>query len=400
MRKIAVFTGTRAEYGILYWVMKGLKLEADVDFQLFVGGMHLSREFGLTVEKIEDDGFHITERLEFLLSSDAPVAIGKSMGLALMSASEAFNRHRPDLLVILGDRFEVMAVAQAAMISRIPIAHIHGGETTEGVIDEAVRHSISKMAHLHFTATETYRKRVIQLGEHPDRVFNFGAPGIDSIKKLKLLDRKELSDALGFKLDKSYFVITFHPVTLVDGGDSEALFNLLSALDEYPKYKIIISYPNADAGNGKLIKIIESFYQKNKERVFLFQSLGQLRYLSALKHSEAVLGNSSSGLIEAPTLSIPTLNIGDRQKGRIAGATVFNCGSSQSSITEGLHTILTSDFKDICAKEDNTYGVGDASQKIVLRLVSYPLHELLHKRFYDLDNSAADEALLSIKENL
>jgi len=384
MRKIAVFTGTRAEYGLLYWVMKSLRLEADIDFQLFVGGMHLSREFGLTVETIEDDGFHIKERLEFLLSSDTPVAIGKSMGLALMSAGEAFSRHRPDLLVILGDRFESMAVAQAAMISRIPIAHIHGGESTEGMIDEAVRHSISKMAHLHFTATETYRKRVIQLGEHPERVFNFGSPGIDSIKKLKLLDRKKLSNTLKFNLDKPYFLVTFHPVTLANEGDSEGLINLLSALGAYQNHKILISFPNADAGNVKIIKILESFYQKNKERVFLFQSLGQLRYLSALKHSEAVLGNSSSGLIEAPSLSVPTLNIGDRQKGRIAGATVYNSDPSQSSIARGLQTILTSDFKDICAKAVNPYGVGGASQKIVSRLASYPLPGLINKKFYDL----------------
>ena len=384
MRKIAVFTGTRAEYGLLYWVMKGLRLEADIDFQLFVGGMHLSREFGLTVKKIEDDGFHIKEQLEFLLSSDTPVAIGKSMGLALMSAVEAFSRHRPDLLVILGDRFESMAVAQAAMLSRVPIAHIHGGESTEGMIDEAVRHSISKMAHLHFTATEIYRERVIQLGEHPERVFNFGAPGIDNIKKLKLLDRKKLSNTLNFNLDKPYFLLTFHPVTLADEGDSEALINLLSALGAYPNYKILISFPNADAGNVEIIKILESFYQNDRERVFLFQSLGQLRYLSAMKHSEAVLGNSSSGLIEAPSLSVPTLNIGDRQKGRIAGATVYNSDTSQSSMARGLQTILTSDFKEICAKADNPYGVGGASQKIVSRLASYPLPGLINKKFYDL----------------
>ena len=254
MRKIAVFTGTRAEYGLLYWVIKGLQLEKDVDLQLFVGGMHLSREFGFTVEQIEADGFNITERLDFLLSSDSSEAIAKSMALALMSASEAFNRHRPDLLVILGDRFEAMAIAQAAMILRVPIAHIHGGETTEGVIDEAVRHSISKMAHLHFTATESYRKRVIQLGEHPNRVFNVGAPGIDSIKQLKLLTLEELSADLGFKLNKPYFVVTFHPVTLMDGGDSGTLINLISALNDYPNYKVLISYPNADADNGELIK--------------------------------------------------------------------------------------------------------------------------------------------------
>jgi UDP-hydrolysing UDP-N-acetyl-D-glucosamine 2-epimerase len=386
MRKIAVFTGTRAEYGLLYWIIKGLQLEKDVDLQLFVGGMHLSREFGFTVEQIEADGFNITEQLDFLLSSDSSEAIAKSMALALMSASEAFNRYRPDLLVILGDRSEAMAIAQAAMILRIPIAHIHGGETTEGVIDEAVRHSISKMAHLHFTATESYRKRVIQLGEHPNRVFNVGAPGIDSIKKLKLLTLEELSADLGFNLDKPYFVVTFHPVTLMDGGDSSALTNLISALNDYPNYKVLISYPNADADNGELIKILDNFYHNNKDRVFLFRSLGQLRYLSALKHCKAVLGNSSSGLIEAPSFGIPTLNISDRQKGRLAGATVVSCDSTQISITEGLNKILSPEFTEVCIRAKNPYGIGNASGQIVSKLVSYPLDGIVKKQFYNLSD--------------
>ena len=386
MRKIAVFTGTRAEYGLLYWVIKGLQLEKDVDLQLFVGGMHLSREFGFTVKQIEADGFNITERLDFLLSSDSLEAIAKSMALALISASEAFNRHRPDLLVILGDRSEAMAIAQAAMILRVPIAHIHGGETTEGLTDEAVRHSISKMAHLHFTATESYRKRVIQLGEHPNRVFNFGAPGIDSIKQLKLLDLEELSTELAFKLDKPYFVVTFHPVTLMDGGDVGALINLISALNDYPNYKVLMSYPNADAENGELIRILDNFYHNNKDRVLLFRSLGQLRYLSALKHCKAVLGNSSSGLIEAPSFAIPTLNIGDRQKGRLSGATVVSCDSSQISIAEGLNTILSSEFTEVCRRGENPYGTGNSSVKIVSKLLSYPLDGLLKKEFYDLSD--------------
>jgi len=386
MRKIAVFTGTRAEYGLLYWVMKGLQIEKNVDFQLFVGGMHLSREFGFTVEQIEADGFKIRERLDFLLSSDSSEAIAKSMALALMSASEAFTRHRPDLLVILGDRFEAMAIAQAAMIMRVPIAHIHGGETTEGLIDEAVRHSISKMAHLHFTATETYRKRVIQLGEHPNRVFNFGAPGIDNIKQLKLLAREELSVDLGFKLNKPYFVVTYHPVTLIDGGDSDALINLISALNDYPNYKVLMSYPNADTDNGELIRILDNFHKNNQDRVFLFKSLGQLKYLSVLKHCKAVLGNSSSGLIESPSFGIPTLNIGDRQKGRLAGATVVNCDSTQSSITQGLSTILSSEFREVCIKEENPYGIGNTSEKIVSKLASHRLDGLIKKQFYDLSD--------------
>ena len=385
MRKIAVFTGTRAEYGLMYWIMKGLSAEKSVDFQLFVGGMHLSREFGLTIDNIIRDGFRITEKFEFLLSSDSPVAVGKSMGLALISACEAFDRHRPDVLVILGDRYESLAVAQAAMIFRVPIAHIHGGEITEGLIDEAVRHSISKMAHLHFTSTESYRKRVIQLGEDPKRVFNVGAPGIDSINRLDLLDREQLSASLNFELDKPYFLITFHPVTLQEGGGAEELANLIAAIRHYPNYKVLFSYPNADTDNVGIIKILDAFYEENKERVFLFQSLGQLRYLSAMKHCEAVLGNSSSGLIEAPSFGKPTLNIGSRQKGRLSGASVFNCDSSLSSILDGLDSILSASFLRQANKKNNPYGIGGASEKIVSKLVSVSLEEIVQKEFYDLD---------------
>ncbi|MDB3877928.1 UDP-N-acetylglucosamine 2-epimerase [Gammaproteobacteria bacterium] len=386
MRKIAVFTGTRAEYGLLFWIMKGLQQENNIDFQLFVGGMHLSKKFGFTVKQIEADGFNITERLDFLMPSDSPKSIANSMAIALTQASEAFYRYRPDLLVILGDRSEAMAIAQAAMILRIPIAHIHGGETTEGAIDEASRHSISKMAHLHFTATEPYRKRVIQLGEHPDRVFNFGAPGIDSINQFKLLDLEELSFELGFEFNKPYFVVTFHPVTLMSDGDIGALINLISVLNNYPTYKILVSYPNADAEHDEFIRILDNFSQNNKGRVHLFRSLGQLKYLSALKHCEAVLGNSSSGLIEAPSFGVPSLNIGDRQKGRLAGTTVVTCSSSRISISEGLNKILSSEFMEVCSKSENPYGKGNSSSKIVSKLISYPLKGLIKKQFYDLDN--------------
>lgn len=386
MRKIAVFTSTRAEYGLLYWIIKGLQEENNIDLQLFVGGMHLSEKFGFTAKQIEADGFDITERLDFLQSYDSPKSITKSMSLAMIQASEAFNIHKPDLLVILGDRSEAMAIAQSAMILRIPIAHIHGGETTEGAIDEAARHSITKMAHLHFTATESYRKRVIQLGEHPNRVFNFGAPGIDSINQLKLLNLEELSAELGFELNKPYFVVTFHPVTLINNGDSDALINLISVLSHYPDYKILVTYPNADTDHDEFIGILENFFQNNKGRVLLSRSLGQLKYLSALKYSTAVLGNSSSGLIEAPSFGVPSLNIGDRQKGRLAGTTVLSCATSQSTISEGLKKILSSEFMEVCSKSENPYGKGNSSLKIVSKLVSFPLKGLIKKQFYDLDD--------------
>ncbi|GLR63050.1 UDP-N-acetylglucosamine 2-epimerase [Marinospirillum insulare] len=385
MKKIAVFTGTRAEYGLLYWVIKYLHEAPEVSLQLMVGGMHLSPEFGYTVKQIEEDGFLVTERLDFLLSSDSPVAISKSMALATISAAEAFERNQPDLLVVLGDRFESMAVSQAAMIARVPIAHIHGGETTEGLIDEAVRHSITKMAHLHFTATEAYRKRVIQLGEHPELVFNTGAPGIDSIKKLPLISKKELSSAVGFNLDKPYFVVTYHPVTLEVGGGSISLEYLLAALDEYPEYQAIISYPNADTDGRRLIKILDKYQELHPDRVFLVRSLGQLKYLSALKHCVAVLGNSSSGLIEAPTFGVPTLNIGNRQKGRLCGETVVSCGESKTEILAAMKKILNPDFQESCRKAINPYGSGNASEKIVKQLLSHSLDNLLEKSFYDME---------------
>ncbi len=384
MRKIAVFTGTRAEYGLLYWVIKLLHDSKNVELQLYVGGMHMSPEFGFTVSQIENDGFPIVERMEFLLSSDSAVGISKSMGLALINSAEALERQKPDIIVILGDRFESMAVAQAAMIACVPIAHIHGGETTEGLIDEAVRHSITKMSHLHFAATEQYRSRIVQLGEQPERVFNFGAPGVDSIVKLDLLKRDEISSAIGFKLNQPYLLVTYHPVTLENDGASDSLVNLLKVLDEYPEYQLVITYPNADTHGRKLIKILDEYKTLNPERVLLVQSLGQLRYLSLMKFCECVIGNSSSGLIETPTFMVPTINIGNRQKGRLAGGTVLNCDESTNTIRLALDTALSTEFKESCKLLKNPYGKGDASTSIVEQLISYPLDGIIRKSFNNL----------------
>ncbi|WP_286239904.1 UDP-N-acetylglucosamine 2-epimerase [Neptuniibacter halophilus] len=385
-KKIAVFTGTRAEYGLMYWIIKALNEAPNVELQLMVGGMHLSNEFGYTVSHIEADGFPIMEKLEFLLSSDSTAGVAKSMGLALMSAAEAFARNEPDLLVVLGDRFEAMAVAQAAMVARVPIAHLHGGETTEGLIDEAVRHSITKMSHLHFTSTEQYRDRVIQLGENPRNVFNTGAPGIDSIVRLPLMTRDELDSELCLAPGRPFFVVTYHPVTLIEGGASQALENLLIVMDEYPDHQMVVSYPNADMDGRHLIEILERYRDSNPDRVLLVESLGQLRYLSALKHCTAVIGNSSSGLIEAPTFRIPTLNIGDRQKGRIFGETVVSCSESANSIRKAMEKILSTEFREKIQRAENPYGNGDASDKIVNALLSYPLNNILEKKFYDLNS--------------
>lgn len=384
MRKIAVFTGTRAEYGLLYWVIKRIQDSCSAELQLFVGGMHLSHEFGYTVDQIEKDGFPISEKLEFLLSSDTPVGIAKSMGLALISTAEAFERRKPDLLVLLGDRFESMAVAQAAMAACIPIAHLHGGETTEGLIDEAVRHSITKMSHMHFTGNEIYRKRVIQLGENPLTVFNFGATAIDNIVNMKLLERGELSSSVGFDLDGDYLMITYHPVTLESGGAAEALNNLLEALSKFPTHKLVITFPNADTHGRGLIDILERFAESNADRVLLVQSLGQLRYLSLLKYCSAVIGNSSSGIVEAPAFQVPTVNIGTRQQGRWVGDTVIDSGEGREQIIAAIQLALTEEFIDICKYSKSPFGTGDSSEKIVNQLINFPLENIIKKSFYDL----------------
>lgn len=385
MRKIAVFTGTRAEYGLLYWVIRGLHESSSSELQLYVGGMHLSPEFGKTIEQIKSDGFPIAEKLEFLLSSDTPVGIAKSMGLALIGAADALERTKPDLLVLLGDRFESMAICQAAMVAQIPVAHIHGGEATEGLIDEAVRHSITKMSHLHFTATEEYRRRVIQLGENASNVFNVGAPGIDSIRALKLLSRKELSKSIGFDITEApYMVVTYHPVTLSKDGAVEDLKQLLTALRQYPKHKFLITYPNADTHGRTLLPLLDEFTRELRGRVLLIRSLGQLRYLSALKHCALVIGNSSSGLIEVPTFKVPTVNIGNRQKGRIAGETVISCAGDKSSILNAIDKGLSSEFKEKCFNSQNPYGEGDSSDRIINIILNTSLDGLVFKSFFDI----------------
>ena len=383
MRKIAVFTGTRAEYGLLYWVIKGVYEAESAELQLIAGGMHLSPEFGFTIENIRADGFPVAAEIEFLLSSDSSVGIAKSMGLAVISAAEAINRLQPDLIVLLGDRFEAMAVAQAAMLARVPIAHIHGGETTEGLIDEAIRHSLTKMSHIHFTSTEHYRRRVIQLGEAPESVFNVGAPGIDSIKGLPLLDKEALSRSVNFDLTSPFFLVTYHPVTLEARGADQALLNLLSAFDEFEKFNLLMTFPNADTNGRGLAEILKSYCRKNEGRACLVESLGQLRYLSAMKHCSAVIGNSSSGLIEAPTFKVPVVNIGNRQKGRITGENVITCDESLGSIVSALSKSISGEFREICVKSKSPYGEGGASGLIVENLLECKLEGLLFKSFFD-----------------
>lgn len=383
-RKICVVTGTRAEYGLLYWLMKYLNDAPDVHFQLVVTGMHLSPEFGLTYQQIEKDGFNIDKKVEILLSSDSTIGVSKSMGLAMISMSEVLRELQPDLVVVLGDRFEMFACASAAMICRIPIAHLHGGEATEGLIDEPIRHSITKMSQLHFTATDTYRNRVIQLGEQPDRVFNFGSPGIDNIFKLSLLTKVELEASLNFNIDHSSALVTFHPVTLERGTAELQFEQILKALDSFDELRIIFTKPNADTDGRVIIKMIDDYVRKNPEKACSFNSLGQLRYLSALKYVSFVIGNSSSGLLEVPSFGIPTIDIGDRQKGRVRAKSVIHCEPLIENLIQSIKKAMSSEFKEAANKATNPYGGEGASAKIAEVLRAVDLTNILKKSFYDL----------------
>jgi len=385
-KTICVATGTRAEYGLLYWLMKEIQAADDLDLQIIVTGMHLSPEFGLTYQQIERDGFTIDEKVEMLLSSDSEVGIAKSMGLAMIGFADALDRLQPDMMVVLGDRFEIFSAASAATVAKIPIAHIHGGETTEGAFDELFRHSITKMSHLHFTSTEEYRNRVIQLGEQPDRVFNVGAVGIDNIKKLNLLDRNEFEESIGFKLSKKNLLITYHPVTLETGTAQEQFANLLTVLGDLRDTHLIFTKSNSDTDGRIINEMIDKFVVNAPKRAVAFTSLGQLRYLSAMKYVDGVVGNSSSGLLEAPSFKKGTINIGDRQKGRIQAESVINSHTDIESIKESINYLYGDEFCNAVKNVNNPYGNGGASTKIVEVLRKYDMGDLLKKCFYDIQS--------------
>jgi GDP/UDP-N,N'-diacetylbacillosamine 2-epimerase (hydrolysing) len=381
---ISVLTATRAEYGLLKPLIKRLNQIAEFDVRVVVTGAHLSPEFGMTYQEIERDGIKIDEKLEILLSADTPAAISKSMGLAMISFADYFQRLNPDMLIVLGDRYETLAVAAVAMNQRIPIAHLHGGETTEGAIDESVRHAITKMSYLHFTSTEEYRKRVIQLGEAPDRVFSVGAIGIENILSEELLSKSELEEALKFRLDKSYAMITFHPVTLEDNESKEQVKALLDVCESYKNMKFIFTKANADASGRIINQMIDDFVEKN-DHAIAYTSLGMRRYLSALKYCSIVIGNSSSGLIEAPSFGIPTINIGDRQKGRIQAESVINCQPINEDIEKAMKLALSDTFKNKAQNTINPYGDGNTSAKVVEVLKDFILNDKINlkKKFFD-----------------
>lgn len=381
-RKIAVFTGSRAEYGLLYWLMRDLHSNSRLQLQVIVSGMHLSPEFGETWKQIVEDGFYIDARVEMLLSSDTPVGIVKSIGIGTLGFADALDRLRPDMLVVLGDRYEALAVVQSALIMRIPVAHLHGGEITEGAYDDAIRHAITKMAYMHFVATESYRRRVIQMGEAPDRVFNVGALGIDHLQRGARLDIFQLRESLGFALRQPYMVVTYHPVTLMD-EDPQGSFNaLLDALDKFPEQQVIFTYPNADNGGRAIIPLLEAYAARQPARVLAIPSLGFKRYLSAVSMASVVVGNSSSGIIEVPAFGIPTVNIGVRQQGRLAADSVLHCEPDAGAIGLALRLALSKGFTDACRKTVNPYGQGDAAKAIMNVLENYD--GAFNKTFHDL----------------
>ena len=382
-RKICVVTGTRADYGLLRWVMQGIQDEPDLALQIVATGMHLSPEFGLTYLEIEKDGFRIDRKVEMLTSSDTPVGIAKSMGLGLIGFADALNELSPDLLVVLGDRFEIFSAVAAALIARVPVAHLHGGEATEGLIDESIRHAITKMSHLHFVAAEEYRQRVMQLGEQPERIFLVGGLGIDNVKRLKLLDRSELEAALGFRLGRRNLLITFHPVTLEEATAGEQVDELLAALVTLLDTELIFTLPNADTDGRIVIHKILSFVEQYSN-AHVFTSLGQLRYLSCLEHVDGVVGNSSSGLIEVPSFKKGTVNIGDRQRGRLQATSIINCMPNRQEIRDAVDCLYSESFQTELTQVVNPYGEGGSSEKIIQVLKMISLDELLKKHFFDI----------------
>jgi len=384
MKKIALVTGTRAEYGLLKTLIRAIQNDQDFQLQLIVTGMHLMAEFGNTYQEIEQDGFTIDARVEDGLDGDTSAAITKSMGRAMVGFADVFERLKPDLLIVLGDRSEILVAVTAAMIASIPVAHIHGGETTEGAYDEFIRHAITKMSHLHFASTEAYRNRIIQLGENPTKVFNVGAIGIDSIRRLELLDKKSFEASISKKLDKKAVLVTFHPVTLEDASSEKQFQALLQALDILKDTTLIFTKPNSDKGGHIISKMIDDYVTQKPAKAISFHSLGQLRYLSALQYVDFVIGNSSSGILEVPYFKIPTINIGDRQKGRIMPSSVINCTPEYEHINRAITLAGTNQFLSKIQQQQNLYGEGNATHQIIKQIKKFDFTQK-KKSFYDLN---------------
>lgn len=382
--RVCVITGTRAEYGLLKHLMKALQHDDCFELQVIATCMHLSPEFGNTYQEIEQDGFNINKKIEILLSSDTEIGICKSMGLANIGFADAYSEMQPNLIVVLGDRFEILSAVSTALIFKIPVAHLHGGETTKGAFDEGIRHAITKMSHIHFSANDEFSKRIIQLGENPKNVFTVGGLGIDAIKKINLLTKSEFEKSIQRKLFQNNLLITFHPVTLEKNTARIQFENLLKALDRLDNTLLIFTKPNADTDGRIIVELIDEYVKKNSYKSISFTSLGQLKYFSALQFMNAVVGNSSSGLLEVPSFKIPTLNIGDRQKGRLKASSVIDCSEDVESISNGLQKIFSKDFIEKSQSTINPYGEGGAVNQIIAILKTIDLTNIIKKHFYDL----------------
>jgi len=383
LKKICVVTGSRAEYGLLYWLLKSIKNSPSLHLQLVVTGMHLSTEYGLTYRLIEEDDFTIDYKVEMLLSSDTLSGISKSTAVGLLGFTDCFNQLKPDIIVVLGDRFEIFAASIAGLFAKIPIAHIHGGESTEGAFDESIRHSITKMSWWHFVAADSYRNRVIQLGENPNRVFNVGGLGVDAIKKSKLLSKKDLINKTGIQFGEKNLLITYHPVTLEKETSQKYFQALLDVLDTLNDTYLIFTMPNADSDSRIIKQMIDRFVSKNKNRSISFTSLGHRNYISIMQYVDGVVGNSSSGLLEAPTFKIGTINIGDRQSGRLKAESIIDCDPNKESINNAISKLYSQKFKNVIKKTSNPYGKGNASEKIIKTLLNLKLPKELKKKFHD-----------------
>lgn len=386
-RKICVITGTRAEYGLLKWLMREIENSQYLELQIIATGQHLCSKFGLTYKEIENDGFVIHKKVEMPLNSDNAASLTKAMAEGLSGFSNALESLMPDIVVVLGDRYEILSAVTAATIFRLPIAHIHGGESTEGAMDEAIRHALTKMSHLHFVAAEEYRQRVIQLGEQPDRVFLVGGLGVDAVTKINLLSRQELEKQIDFNFAKYNLLVTFHPETLEKNSAAKQITELLKALENLVETNIIFTAPNSDQENAIIFDLIKNFC-KIRANARLYTSLGQVKYFSCMQYVDAIIGNSSSGLLEAPAFKVGTINIGNRQKGRLKAKTVIDCEANQLAISKALATIYSSTFKAQLKDAINPYGNGGASKKIIETLASINLDGILKKSFYNLKINA------------
>ena len=385
-KKVCVVTGSRAEFGLLLPIIKKIESDDSLELKLAVTGSHLSVKYGETYKEIVQQGIPIDVKIEIIQDGDNAIDINRAIAKAVAGFGEYFSKEKPDIVVILGDRYEMLGVAAAALVSQVPVAHIHGGEITEGAIDDSIRHAITKLSHLHFTSCEVYRNRVIQLGEHPDRVFNVGALGLENIECINVIPKQELEKSIDFSLGDSFAIVTFHPVTLESDQVEEQVNNLLEALETVDDMRILFTKANADSGGIIINRMIDDFVDQHREKAVAFHSLGLIRYLSAMKYCSVVIGNSSSGIIEAPSFHVPTINIGDRQKGRIQAESIINCIPDKNDIIQAIHKVADPDFLCSVQKASNPYVDGDVSNKIatVLKEFLENRNMNLKKEFYDI----------------